>query len=118
MKFAVRSVKHHSAFDCMEKYLKDYECVVRTGFWKERVRDEGETTWHPGIEDSWVELEMRLGHLPSFMQIVGHPVILDVEQPEILMRRGKPRSLCHAWAIWTGPSRPAYKLTIYDDYRE
>jgi hypothetical protein len=118
-KFAVRSVRFRKPYECLEHYLKDYEAVVRTGFWKCRVRDHGETTWHPGIDDWWIELEMRLAHLPSFMQRVGHPVILDLELPEIreLTKPGNRRTL-NRWEIWTGPSRPAYKLTIYDDYRE
>ena len=118
-RFAVRSVELRSSWKCLEKYLKDYEATVRTGFWKERLRDDGETTWTVGIEDSWVELEMRLGHLPHFMQAMGHPVILDLEQPEIRTHTNpKWRSNLHKWSIWTGPARPAYKLTIYDGYRE
>jgi len=120
IKFAVRSVEFHSSYKCLERYLKDYEdAVVRTGFWKERRRDDGETSWEMGMEDSWVELEMRLAHLPSFMQIVGHPVILDLELPEIRTHTNpKWRTTLHKWSVWTGPPRPAYTLTIYDNYRE
>ena len=119
IKFAVRSVQFHNSSECLEQYLKDYDAVVRTGFWKERRRDHGETTWATGIEDSWVELEMQLGHLPSFMQRMGHPVILDLELPEIQTRtKPKQRSTLHKWSIWNGPSRPGYRLTIYDGFRE
>lgn len=118
-KFAVRSVEFRTARDCLDKYLTSYEGILRYGFWKDRERDEGETSWYMGVEDSWVEIEMRLGHLPSFMQIVGYPVILDVERPEILTHTDpKRRSTLHKWSMWTGPPRPAYKLTIYDGYRE
>lgn len=117
--FAVRSAKIESSWKCLEAYLKDYDATVRTGFWKERCRDDGLTTWTMGMEDSWVELEMTLTHLPSFMQIVGHPVILSIELPEIRTHiNPKWRSTLHKWSIWTGPPRPAYKLTIYDGYLE
>lgn len=103
----------------MKHYLADYRGVVRTGFWEERRREDGKTSSYEGIEDSWVELEMLLGHLPSFMQIVGHPVILDIETPEILtLTKPEWRRTVHRWRIWSGPPRPAYRLTIYDDYRE
>jgi len=118
-RFAVRSVKHYEAKNCLTHYLKDYDGILCTGIWKDRVRDDGITTWHMGIEDSWVELEMTLGHLPSFMTIIGHPVILDIEMPEIrTITNPKWRTTLHKWSIWSGPPRPAYKLTIYDDYLE
>lgn len=118
VKLAVRSVRYRLAADCLAQYLENYDGEVRTGQWKERQRDGGETTEHPSVEDSWVEIEMSLGHLPAFMIAVGHPVILDLEKPEIVTRRPADRKLRHQWAIWKGPPRPAYKLTIYDDYVE
>lgn len=121
IKVAVRSVRFHKAYECREQYLKDYDedAVVCTGFWKERERDEGKTTYHAGIEDAWVQIEMPRGSLPSFMQRMGHPVILDVETPEIRpYPKNNPRSLMQRWAIWQGPPRPAYRLTIYDAYME
>jgi hypothetical protein len=117
-RFAVRSVNLRTARECAETYLQDYPFEIRHGFWKVRTRERGETTWHPGVDESWVELEMRLGHLPSFMEIVGHPVIFDVERPEIVQVKGSERGHFHVWHVWTGPARPAYKLTIYDGYRE
>lgn len=118
-RFAIRSVKLRSSQECLENYLKEYDATVRTGSWKDRQRDNGETTWSTEIEESWVEIEMRLAHLPAFMKRMGHPVILDLEEPEIRTHTNPEwRTDLHKWSIWTGPPRPAYKLTIYDDYRE
>lgn len=115
----MRSVRFRKPYACLEHYFKDYDATVRTGFWKCRVRDLGVTTWSRGTEDWWIELEMRLAHLPSFMQNMGCPVILDLELPEIReLTKPNRRPSFNRWEIWTGPARPGYKITLYDDYRE